>query len=149
MKLIKVTIPFRFYFVAPLQPNIERKPVEEMLAAEKLGSFVPTEKECLGVAENVAEETSDVLTKRLENLEINQSTDPAVVSNPTENHTRQRSTSRPLTMDEDDLELDLELDENIDTTVGFLLFLILHIYRKFDCLFLDFSASTHLGILPR
>ncbi|XP_043288890.1 coatomer subunit beta' isoform X2 [Venturia canescens] len=99
-----------------LQPNTERKPMEEMLAAEKLGSFVPTEKECPGVAENPSDETSDLLTKRLENLGINQSA-PPTISNPAEKNTRQRSTSRPLTMDEDDLELDLELDENIDTTV--------------------------------
>ena len=89
-----------------------------MLAAEESGNFVPSE---LSRANNLVGETSDVLANRLQDLEIKPTgttTTTATSRMVTEKSGKGPSTARPLTMDEDDLEMDLELDENIDTTVG-------------------------------
>lgn len=110
---------FFFFFIKIIlfsQPNTDRRPAEEMLAAEQSGRFVATDGPCTGVPGASLNETSEQLANRLQDLGINQST-TASKSNVAEKLTKPRSTSRPLTMDEDDLELDLDLDENIDTTV--------------------------------
>ncbi|XP_053989207.1 coatomer subunit beta' isoform X1 [Hylaeus anthracinus] len=99
-----------------VQPNTERKPLEEMLAAEQANRFTYK----AGVNSNSKPEvsTTEELTNRLIDLDIDK-----VIPASTENTTAPQKTtktttssSRPLTVDDDDLDLDLEIDDTIDTT---------------------------------
>ncbi|XP_015115279.1 coatomer subunit beta' [Diachasma alloeum] len=92
-----------------VKPNIERKPLEEMLAAEQAGEFHPSNSARSAELEN----DSDKLANRLQELGFGRST---VAPEPQSSTAPKSSKSRPLTIDDDDLDLDLELDENIDTT---------------------------------
>ncbi|XP_043491715.1 coatomer subunit beta' isoform X1 [Polistes fuscatus] len=98
-----------------IQPNIDRKPIEEMLAAEAEGkfSYAISPSTSTSTVEPETMQSQEALL-RLQNLEItgksslSKSTVPEKVI--------KTSSSRPLTVDDDDLDLDLELDDTIDTT---------------------------------
>lgn len=123
-----------------------------MLAAEQTNRF--TYKVATSTTDEMGESTTESLTERLQDLDIGK-----IVSSSTgksdlpEKIMKTTSSSRPLTVDEDDLDLDLEIDDTIDTTVSplcyyqyvFLLFVFL-----FSCNFLlscaccpYISASTY------
>ncbi|XP_011633991.1 coatomer subunit beta' isoform X2 [Pogonomyrmex barbatus] len=100
-------------------PNIERKPLEEMLVAEQSGTF-----QYKGSV-NSPSETEEKLIDRLQvlsvsakdNLFLNKPTTSIVKQEvPEKATTKPASSSRPLTVDDDDLDIDLEIDDNIDTT---------------------------------
>ncbi|KAI4501304.1 hypothetical protein M0802_003677 [Mischocyttarus mexicanus] len=99
-----------------IQPNAERKPIEEMLAAEAAGKFSYAISPSTSTVEPETTQSQEALLNRLQNLEIagksslSKSTVPEKVI--------KTSSSRPLTVDDDDLDLDLELDDTIDTTVS-------------------------------
>ncbi|KAH0550454.1 coatomer subunit beta' [Cotesia glomerata] len=101
----KTKIPASKFPTLPL--NIERKPAEEMLAA---GHGTHDD----GQADD-DNKKDDYLANRLQGLDLDHAGAqmkplvPEKVTNP-------KSTSRPLTVEDEDLDLDLELDENIDTT---------------------------------
>lgn len=108
-----------------MQSNVERKPLEEMLAAEQSGAF------------QYKSNTSEIETKpietmmdRLQDLAISAressktsatASSLAAKSVVPEKATKPASSTRPLTVDDDDLDIDLEIDDNIDTTVSPLL----------------------------
>ncbi|XP_043491716.1 coatomer subunit beta' isoform X2 [Polistes fuscatus] len=100
-----------------IQPNIDRKPIEEMLAAEAEGkfSYAISPSTSTSTVEPETMQSQEALL-RLQNLEItgksslSKSTVPEKVI--------KTSSSRPLTVDDDDLDLDLELDDTIDTTTN-------------------------------
>lgn len=104
---------------------MERKPLEEMLGAEKAGTFRYSDKSDvsrkleLDEPSEVASSTQ-ALTDRLDDLKIESSakssTGGSLASGKSEKPAKALSTSRPLAVD-DDLD-DLDLDENIDTTVS-------------------------------
>lgn len=100
------------------QPNIERKPLKEMLTAEEAGvfSFKASPEEV--TSEELVTESAEQLANRLLDLEIGQSTSSVMSPLVPEKVTNPASTTRPLIVDDDDLDLDLEYDENIDTTVS-------------------------------
>lgn len=97
-----------------IQPNIERKPIEEMLAAEAAGRFTYVNN---GASASVEPEpqSNEALLSRLQNLDITGKV-TAPVKNSLPEKVIKTSSSRPLTVDDDDLDLDLELDDTIDTT---------------------------------
>ena len=122
-----------------------------MLAAEQANRFTY---KVTSTTDEMGESTAEILTERLQDLDIGK-----IVSSSTgksdlpEKIMKTTSSSRPLTVDEDDLDLDLEIDDTIDTTVSplcyyqyvFLLFVFL-----FSCNFLlscaccpHISASTY------
>lgn len=99
------------------QPNVERKPLEEMLAAEQENRFNYK----AGVSSTIEPEVSSAesLTNRIQELDIGKTVPPTGKSTVPEKTTKTTtSSSRPLTVDEDDLDLDLEIDDTIDTTVS-------------------------------
>lgn len=109
------------------QPNIERKPLEEMLAAEQSGAF-----QCNGGTSSAAEfeaKSTEAMIDRLQDLTIlmreSSSKTPAAAPAsaprsviPEKTTTKSASSTRPLTVDDEDLDIDLEIDDNIDTTVS-------------------------------
>ncbi|XP_047351448.1 coatomer subunit beta' isoform X1 [Vespa velutina] len=99
-----------------IQPNVERKPIEEMLAAEATGKFNYNVAPGTSTVESdaIQQQSNEALLNRLENLEIVVKTNLSK-STVSEKITK-TSNSRPLTVDDDDLDLDLELDDTIDTT---------------------------------
>lgn len=88
-----------------------------MLAAEQANQF--TYKVTTSTTDEIEESTTEILTERLQDLDIGK-----IVSSSSgrsdlpEKIMKTTSSSRPLTMDEDDLDLDLEIDDTIDTTVS-------------------------------
>ncbi|KYM94948.1 Coatomer subunit beta' [Cyphomyrmex costatus] len=112
--------------------NIERKPLEEMLAAEQSGAF--QYKDAVSSTSEIEEKPTEAMIDRLQDLSIsgikdnfslNKATTSTVKREVSEKvTTKPTSSSRPLTMDDDDLDIDLEIDDNIDTTVSM-------IYYKF------------------
>ncbi|XP_014607016.1 PREDICTED: coatomer subunit beta' isoform X1 [Polistes canadensis] len=98
-----------------IQPNIDRKPIEEMLAAEAAGkfSYAISPSTSTSTVEPETMQSQEALL-RLQNLEI---TGKSSLSKSTVSEkVIKTSSSRPLTVDDDDLDLDLELDDTIDTT---------------------------------
>jgi len=98
--------------------NIDRKPSDEMLAAEQMGAF-QYKSSVSGTSE--IEEKS--INDRLQDLSITakdsillSKANSAKTEVPEKATTKPASTSRPLTVDDDDLDIDLEIDDNIDTT---------------------------------
>lgn len=101
------------------QSNVGRKPLEEMLAAEQGNKF--TYATSNGEPEIAS---TDVLTNRLQDLDISKVI-PSTTgkSSAPENAIKTTSSSRPLTIDDDDdVDLDLEIDDTIDTTVSRLIY---------------------------
>lgn len=101
---------------------MERKPLEEMLEAEKAGTFRFSDSSDVLSTKSAPSEASSTqaLTDRLDSLIIESSVKSnnngaSLASAGPEMPIKTSSTSRPLAMD-DDLD-DLDLDENIDTTV--------------------------------
>lgn len=102
----------------------------EMLAAEQMDYF----KYKNGVSSSTETEIKPAETKpgeamidRLQELSISsKSNDPAstVKTVIPEKVTKLASNSRPLTVDDDDLDIDLEIDDTIDTTVSSSILLI-------------------------
>ena len=111
------------------QTNIERNPYEEMLASDEIRGnshreatepHSPVDDVTLSKSTTQANvfDQADI-TKRLTNLSINKSRiEPTQEHSSCEKNWKPTSSSRPLTVDEDDLDLDLELDEIIDTCVS-------------------------------
>ncbi|KAK0167169.1 hypothetical protein PV327_004602 [Microctonus hyperodae] len=100
-----------------VQPNIDRKPLEEMLAAEKSGQFSLNQNFIELETKQSSSQSAEHLANRLQNLEIDQLISHTTTPLVPEKLTNPSSTARPLTVDDDeDLDLDIELDENIDTT---------------------------------
>ncbi|XP_014607017.1 PREDICTED: coatomer subunit beta' isoform X2 [Polistes canadensis] len=100
-----------------IQPNIDRKPIEEMLAAEAAGkfSYAISPSTSTSTVEPETMQSQEALL-RLQNLEI---TGKSSLSKSTVSEkVIKTSSSRPLTVDDDDLDLDLELDDTIDTTTN-------------------------------
>ncbi|XP_024220566.1 coatomer subunit beta' isoform X1 [Bombus impatiens] len=98
-----------------MKPNIERNPFEEMLAAEQANRF--TYKAATSTTDEAEESTTEMIMNRLQDLDIGKVIPSSTgKSNFPEKITKTTSSSRPLTMDEDDLDLDLEIDDTIDTT---------------------------------
>ncbi|XP_018344845.1 PREDICTED: coatomer subunit beta' [Trachymyrmex septentrionalis] len=103
--------------------NIERKPLEEMLAAEQSGAF--QYKDSVNSTSETEEKPTEAMIDRLQDLSIstikdilNKATTSIVKPEvPEKATTKPTSSSRPLTVDDDDdLDIDLEIDDNIDTT---------------------------------
>ncbi|XP_012543710.2 coatomer subunit beta' [Monomorium pharaonis] len=105
-------------------PNIERKPLEEMLAAEQSGVF--QYKGVSGTSE-IDEIATKAMIDRLHDLSMSNMKEDTSLSKATTSTVKQEvpekahttkltSSSRPLTVDDDDLDIDLEIDDNIDTT---------------------------------
>lgn len=100
-----------------MQPNVERKPIEEMLAAEATGKFSYNVGPGTSTAEpERIEQSNEALLNRLQNLEIIGKT--SLSKSTVSEKITKTSSSRTLTVDDDDLDLDLELDDTIDTTVS-------------------------------
>ena len=86
-----------------------------MLAAEQANRF--TYKAATSTSDEAGEPTTEIVTNRLQDLDIGKVIPSSTEkSNLPEKITKTTSSSRPLTMDEDDLDLDLEIDDTIDTT---------------------------------
>ncbi|KAK0075653.1 hypothetical protein PV326_011404, partial [Microctonus aethiopoides] len=97
--------------------NIDRKPLEEMLAAENSGQFSLNENFIQHETKQSSSQSAEHLANRLQNLEIDQLISHTTTPLVPEKLMNPSSTARPLTVDDDeDLDLDIELDENIDTT---------------------------------
>ncbi|KAG8039808.1 hypothetical protein G9C98_000537 [Cotesia typhae] len=103
----KTKIPASKFPILPL--NIERKPAEEMLAAGH-----GTHDDDLADDDN---KKDDYLANRLQGLDLDHTAGAQMKPLVPEKVTNPKSTTRPLTVEDEDLDLDLELDENIDTTV--------------------------------
>ena len=107
-----------------MKPNIERKPLEEMLAAEQSGAF--QYKDNRNSTSETEEKTTEAMIDRLQDLSISAIKDSLFLNKattmksevPEKATTKPTSSSRPLTVDDDDLDIDLEIDDNIDTTVS-------------------------------
>ncbi|EFN76750.1 coatomer subunit beta' [Harpegnathos saltator] len=100
--------------------NIDRKPLEEMLAAEQSGAFQYNDSS-MERPNNASD--GGILTDRLQDLLISgkdndtiATTAKLVATSVPEKATKLASSSRPLTVDDDDLDIDLEIDDTIDTT---------------------------------
>lgn len=88
-----------------------------MLAAEQANRF--TYKAATSTTDEAEESTTDNIMNRLQDLDIGKVIPSSTgKSNFSEKTMKTTSSSRPLTMDEDDLDLDLEIDDTIDTTVS-------------------------------
>ncbi|KAG5330168.1 COPB2 protein, partial [Acromyrmex heyeri] len=107
-------------------PNIERKPLEDMLAAEQSGAF--QYKDSVNSISETEEKSTEAMIDRLQDLSISAIKDSLFLNKastsivkpevPEKATTKPTSSSRPLTVDDDDLDIDLEIDDNIDTTVS-------------------------------
>lgn len=109
-----------------------------MLAAEKSGAFQYSDNQTERPS-NASE--TETISDRLEELMISKTdsdtvTTAKLAATPVlEKATKLASSSRPLTVDDDDLDIDLEIDDNIDTTVSsaiplFLVFLHKDIFHN-------------------
>lgn len=88
-----------------------------MLAAKQANLF--TYEPATSTIDESEEPTTEILANRLQDLDIgNVIPSFTGISNLPEKITKTTSSSRPLTVDEDDLDLDLEIDDTIDTTVS-------------------------------
>lgn len=91
--------------------------MEEMLAAEQSGTFQYND------GPSSAPE-AEAMTDRLQELSISRKDNDAVPTaklvpaSASEKATKLASSSRPLTVDDDDLDIDLEIDDTIDTSVS-------------------------------
>lgn len=107
-----------------------------MLAAEQSGAF--QYKGVNSISETEDKPTVDhAMIDRLHDLSISGMKDSIFLSKATTSIVKQEvkqeepekattklaSSSRPLTMDDDDLDIDLEIDDNIDTTVSVVYYL--------------------------
>lgn len=112
-----------------------------MLAAEEANQF--TYKAGPTTNNEIETAPTEVLTNRLQDLDISKvipsSTEKTSVP---EKVTKTNSNSRPLTVDEDDLDLDFEIDETLDTTVS-LLFVFLN-----DLVRVSLVSSFCVNIVP-
>ncbi|EZA57396.1 coatomer subunit beta' [Ooceraea biroi] len=105
-------------------PNIERKPLEDMLAAEQSGTF--QYKSDVSSTSEIETKPTETMIDRLQDLAISEkeSSKAAATASapaartvvPEKAMTKPASSTRPLTVDDDDLDIDLEIDDNIDTT---------------------------------
>lgn len=105
--------------------------MEEMLAAEQSGAF---QYKGVSSTSEIDEMSTKTIIDRLydlsmsnvkENISLSKSITSTVKQEvPEKVTTKPASSSRPLTMDDDDLDIDLEIDDNIDTTVSMALFVI-------------------------
>lgn len=111
-----------------------------MLAAEEANRF--TYKAATSTTDEAEESTTEFIMNRLQDLDIDKVI-PSYTgrSNFSEMITKTTSSSRPLTMDEDDLDLDLEIDDTIDTTVSPLC------YYQYVLLLLVFVLSYNIFYL--
>lgn len=111
-----------------------------MLAAEQTKRF--TYKAGTGSTSEPDVTSTEVLTDRLLDLDIGTSTPALSEKQPTvPEKTRTTSSSRPLTVDEDDLDLDLEIDDSIDTTVSLL--------QQHSCFLITLIVSLFLELYTR
>ncbi|KAG5316577.1 COPB2 protein, partial [Pseudoatta argentina] len=109
-----------------ITPNIERKPLEDMLAAEQSGAF--QYKDSVNSISETEQKSTEAMIDRLQDLSISAIKDSLFLNKastsivkaevPEKATTKPTSSSRPLTVDDDDLDIDLEIDDNIDTTVS-------------------------------
>lgn len=102
-----------------------------MLAAEQANQFTYKGESSKSEPE-VPTASTEVVTNRLLDLYIGKTIPPSA-ENPTAPEKTTKSTvssSRPLTLDDDDLDLDLEIDDTIDTTVS----LIISVLLSLTCL---------------
>ncbi|KAL0106379.1 hypothetical protein PUN28_016243 [Cardiocondyla obscurior] len=110
-------------------PNTERKPFEEMSAAEQLGTFQYTtnlnetfencsEKLDEGIEESAIDRLQNLSISNLkDNLFLNKASTSSTKSEvPEKTTTKPTSNTRPLMVDDDDIDIDLEIDDNIDTS---------------------------------
>lgn len=100
--------------------NVERKPFEEMLAAEQSGAF---QYKGANSTSEIEEKPTQAMIDRLQDLSVKDSvflgkasTSTVKPEVPEKATAKLASSARPLTMDDDDLDIDLEIDDNIDTT---------------------------------
>jgi len=81
----------------------------------------------------IEEKPTEAMIDRLQDLSISGIKDSIFLSKaatstvkpevPEKTTTKPTSSSRPLTVDDDDLDIDLEIDDNIDTTVSAIYYL--------------------------
>lgn len=98
-----------------------------MLAAEQSGVF-----QYKGASE-IEEKPTQAMIDRLQDLSISGIKDSVFLSKaststlkpevPEKATAKPASSARPLTVDDDDLDIDLEIDDNIDTTVSVVYYL--------------------------
>lgn len=100
------------------------------MAAEQSGAF-----QYRGVhsISEIEEKPTEAMIDRLHDLSISGMKDSIFLSKattstvkpevPEKATTKPASSSRPLTVDDDDLDIDLEIDDNIDTTVSVVYYL--------------------------
>lgn len=119
------------HFVLILQPNLERDLMSEMTAAEQLGFFKYSGVSSSSEVEtkSAEEKPAEAMIDRLQELCISAKDSNLMIastmkSTVPEKITKLASNSRPLTVDDDDLDIDLEIDDNIDTTVSVFILLI-------------------------
>lgn len=98
-----------------------------MLAAEQSGAFQYKGgiSSASDVETKLPETPLDNYTQRLQDISISAKDNALKASAATisteKTTTKSASSSRPLTIDDDDLDIDLEIDENIDTSVSYLI----------------------------
>lgn len=102
--------------------NIDRKPLEEMLVAEQSGAF--QYKSSVTTIPDVEAKPAEAMIDELRELSISRDSATSIASMGKsmiyqiipEKSAKLASSSRPLTIDDDDLDIDLEIDDTIDTT---------------------------------
>lgn len=121
-----------------------------MLAAEQSGTFhYKGGVNSRPLSETYSEQPEtplDNYTQRLQDISISAKDSVLKTSSATTSEkatTKPASSSRPLTIDDDDLDIDLEIDENIDTTVSCLILRVLFIplYCTFAANFMQLIVS--------
>lgn len=102
-----------------------------MLAAEQSGAF---QYKGVNSVSEVEEKPTETMLNRLQELSLSGIKDSIFLSKATTSTvkpevpekastTKPTSSTRPLTVDDDDLDIDLEIDDNIDTTVRIIYYL--------------------------
>lgn len=98
-----------------------------MLAAEQSGAF---QYKGANSTSEIEEKPTQAMIDRLQDLSVKDSvflgkasTSTVKPEVPEKATAKLASSARPLTMDDDDLDIDLEIDDNIDTTVSVVYYL--------------------------
>jgi len=104
--------------------------LEEILVAEQSGAF---QYKGVNSTSEIEEKPTEAMIDRLQDLSISAIKDSIFLNEiatsimnlkvPEKITTKPTSSSRPLTVDDDDLDIDLEIDDNIDTTVSVVYYL--------------------------
>lgn len=101
-----------------------------MLAAEQSGAF---QYKSVSSTSEIEDKPAQAMIDRLQDLSISGIKDSVFLGKATTSTvksevpekvtTKPASSARPLTVDDDDLDIDLEIDDNIDTTVSVIYYL--------------------------